>query len=168
MLFGKYVNKFYKKYWYLFISGALFLILVDYFQLKIPEIYGSIINELKNGTLFSDSTNELGKILNYSLQTLGVGVIMFVGRFGWRNTVFGVGARIEADLRDDLYKKALSLDQAFYKENKTGGLMSYFTNDLEVIQRCFGQGTILIVDALFLGILAYYILSPFSLLVLFR
>jgi ATP-binding cassette subfamily B protein len=155
MLFGKYVNKFYKKYWYLFISGAIFLILVDYFQLKIPEIYGSIINELKNGTLFSDSTNELGKILNYSLQTLGVGVIMFVGRFGWRNTVFGVGARIEADLRDDLYKKALSLDQAFYKENKTGGLMSYFTNDLEVIQRCFGQGTILIVDALFLGILAY-------------
>jgi ATP-binding cassette subfamily B protein len=155
MLFGKYVNKFYKKYWYLFISGAIFLILVDYFQLKIPEIYGSIINELKNGTLFSDSTNELGKLLNYSLQTLGVGVIMFVGRFGWRNTVFGVGARIEADLRDDLYKKALSLDQAFYKENKTGGLMSYFTNDLEVIQRCFGQGTILIVDALFLGILAY-------------
>ncbi len=155
MLFGKYVNKFYKKYWYLFISGAIFLILVDYFQLKIPEIYGSIINELKNGTLFSDSSNELGKLLNYSLQTLGVGVIMFVGRFGWRNTVFGVGVRIEADLRDDLYKKALSLDQAFYKENKTGGLMSYFTNDLEVIQRCFGQGTILIVDALFLGILAY-------------
>ena len=155
MLFGKYVNKFYKKYWYLFISGAIFLILVDYFQLKIPEIYGSIINELKNGTLFSDSSNELGKILNYSLQTLCVGVIMFVGRFGWRNTVFGVGVRIEADLRDDLYKKALSLDQAFYKENKTGGLMSYFTNDLEVIQRCFGQGTILIVDALFLGILAY-------------
>ena len=155
MLFGKYVNKSYKKYWYLFISGAIFLILVDYFQLKIPEIYGSIINELKNGTLFSDSSNELGKLLNYSLQTLGVGVIMFVGRFGWRNTVFGVGVRIEADLRDDLYKKALSLDQAFYKENKTGGLMSYFTNDLEVIQRCFGQGTILIVDALFLGILAY-------------
>ena len=155
MLFGKYVNKFYKKYWYLFISGAIFLILVDYFQLIIPEIYGSIINELKNGTLFSDSSNELGKILNYSLQTLCVGVIMFVGRFGWRNTVFGVGVRIEADLRDDLYKKALSLDQAFYKENKTGGLMSYFTNDLEVIQRCFGQGTILIVDALFLGILAY-------------
>ena len=33
--------------------------------------------------------------------------------------------------------------------------MAYFTNDLEVIQRCFGQATILIVDALFLGILAY-------------
>jgi len=155
MLFGKYVNKFYKKYWYLLISGAIFLILVDYFQLKIPEIYGSIINELKNGTLFSDTNNEYGKILSYALQMLGVGLIMFIGRFGWRNTVFGVGIRIEADLREDLFKKALTLDQAFYKENKTGGLLSYFTNDLEVIQRCFGQGTILIVDAIFLGVLAY-------------
>ena len=155
MLFGKYVNKFYKKYWYLLISGAIFLILVDYFQLKIPEIYGSIINELKNGTLFSDTNNEYGKILSYALQMLGVGLIMFIGRFGWRNTVFGVGIRIEADLREDLFKKALTLDQAFYKENKTGGLLSYFTNDLEVIQRCFGQGTILIVDAIFLGVLSY-------------
>ncbi len=155
MLFGKYVNKFYKKYWYLLISGAIFLILVDYFQLKIPEIYGSIINELKNETLFSDTNNEYGKILSYALQMLGVGLIMFIGRFGWRNTVFGVGIRIEADLREDLFKKALTLDQAFYKENKTGGLLSYFTNDLEVIQRCFGQGTILIVDAIFLGVLSY-------------
>ncbi len=152
MLFGAHVNKFYKKYWYLFLLGALFLILVDYFQLLIPEIYGSIINELKKGTLFSEDNI---KILNYALQILGVGVIMFVGRFGWRNTVFGVGIRIESDLREELFEKALTLDQSFYKQNKTGGLLSYFTNDLEVIQRCFGQGTILIVDALFLGIMAY-------------
>ena len=152
MLFGKYVNRFYKKYWYLFLLGALFLILVDYFQLKIPEIYGKIINELKNNTLFSEGNK---KAFSYSMQILGVGAIMLIGRFGWRNTVFGCGIRIESDLRDDLYKKALQLDQAFYKENKTGGLMAYFTNDLQVVQRCFGQGTILIVDAVFLGILAY-------------
>ncbi len=152
MLFGKHVNKFYKKYWYLFLLGALFLILVDYFQLLIPEIYGNIVNELKNGTLFLENSKQ---ILRYSLQILGVGLIMFIGRFGWRNTVFGVGIRIESDLREELFAKTLTLDQSFYKQNKTGGLLSYFTNDLEVIQRCFGQGTILIVDAIFLGIMAY-------------
>ena len=152
MLFGKYVNRFYAKYWYLFLLGALFLILVDYFQLLVPEIYGNIINGLKNNTLFNNGNKEITK---YALEILGIGLIMFVGRFGWRNTVFGCGIRIESDLRDDLYKKALKLDQKFYKENKTGGLLSYFTNDLEVIQRCFGQGTILIIDALFLGVLAY-------------
>lgn len=152
MLFGKYVNRFYSKYWYLFILGVFFLIAVDYFQLKIPEIYGQIINGLKNKTLFVDG-NDL--LLKYSLEILGIGFIMFVGRFGWRNTVFGVGIRIEADLRDDLFNKALKLDQSFYKENKTGGLLAYFTNDLEAVQRCFGQGTILIVDAIFLGIMAY-------------
>ncbi len=152
MLFGKYVNKFYSKYWYLFLLGALFLIIVDYFQLLIPEIYGKIVNELYDGTLFSENNK---KILTYSLQILGVGAIMFIGRFGWRNTVFGVGIRIESDLRDELFSKVLTLDQSFFKQNKTGGLLSYFTNDLEVIQRCFGQGTILIVDAFFLGTLAY-------------
>lgn len=152
MLFGKYVNKFYKRYWYLFLLGALFLILVDYFQLKVPEIYGKIINELKEETLFKNGDSSL---IKYALELMGIGFIMLIGRFGWRNTVFGCGIRIEADLRDELYLKALNLDQEFYRTNKTGGLMAYFTNDLEVMQRCFGQGTILIVDAIFLGTLAY-------------
>ena len=152
MLFGKYVNRFYKKYWYLILIGVTCLVLVDYFQLLIPEIYGNIITELKENTLFSEENK---KILNYSLQLLGVGFIMLVGRFGWRNTVFGCGIRVASDLRDDLYKKCLQLDQKFYKSNKTGALLSYFTNDLEVIQRCFGEGSILIVDAFFLGLIAY-------------
>ena len=152
MLFGKYVNKFYKKYWYLFLIGVTCLVLVDYFQLLIPEIYGNIVNELKENTLFSDGNS---KIIKYSLELLGVGFIMLVGRFGWRNTVFGCGINVASDLRDDLYKKALKLDQEYYKSAKVGGLLSYFTNDLEVIQRVFGQGTILIVDAFFLGIIAY-------------
>ncbi len=152
MLFGKYVNKFYKKYWYLFVLGVTCLVLVDYFQLLIPEIYGSIVNELKANTLFSDGNS---KIINYSLQLLGVGLIMLIGRFGWRNTVFGCGIRVATDLRDDLYKKALQLDQKYYKQVKVGGLLSYFTNDIEVIQNVFGEGTILIVDAFFLGLIAY-------------
>ncbi len=152
MLFGKYVNKFYKKYWYLFLIGVTCLVLVDYFQLLIPEIYGNIVNELKENTLFNDGNN---KIIKYSLELLGVGFIMLIGRFGWRNTVFGCGINVASDLRDDLYKKALQLDQEYYKSAKVGGLLSYFTNDLEVIQRVFGQGTILIVDAFFLGIIAY-------------
>ena len=152
MLFGKYVNRFYKKYWYLILIGVTCLVLVDYFQLLIPEIYGNIITELKENTLFNEENK---KILNYSLQLLGVGFIMLVGRFGWRNTVFGCGIRVASDLRDDLYKKCLQLDQKFYKSNKTGALLSYFTNDLEVIQRCFGEGSILIVDAFFLGLIAY-------------
>ncbi len=152
MLFGKYVNRFYSKYWYLFLIGVTCLVLVDYFQLLIPEIYGNIINELKENTLFSDDNT---KLVNYCLQLLGVGFIMFFGRFGWRNTVFGCGINVASDLRDDLYKKALKLDQEYYKEAKVGGILSYFTNDLEVLQNVFGEGTILIVDAFFLGLIAY-------------
>ena len=38
MLFGKYVNNFYRKYFWFFFFGIVALIVVDYFQLLIPEI----------------------------------------------------------------------------------------------------------------------------------
>ena len=41
MIFGKHINKFYIKYWYLILVGILSLILVDYVQLEIPKIVGS-------------------------------------------------------------------------------------------------------------------------------
>ena len=46
MIFGKHVNKFYLRYWYLLIGGIVSLLAVDYFQLLIPDIIGSIIDGL--------------------------------------------------------------------------------------------------------------------------
>ncbi len=150
MLFGRHVNRFYLKYWYLFFMGVLALIVVDFFQLEIPEIYGTIINLLKNTGTVDNET-----LLNLMLKMGAIAVIMFVGRFTWRNCVFGVGVRIEADLREDMFMHSELLSQSFYKEHKTGALMAYYTNDLQTVRECFGTGTIMLIDALFLGTFTY-------------
>ena len=44
MLFGKYINKYYAKYFAYFATGVLMLIFVDVLQLFIPEFLGEIID----------------------------------------------------------------------------------------------------------------------------
>ena len=46
MIFGKYINKYYLKYLWVLLIGLVALILVDIYQLKIPEIYSAIIDGL--------------------------------------------------------------------------------------------------------------------------
>lgn len=150
MLFGRHVNRYYLKYWYLFLIGVISLIVVDYFQLEIPEIYGLLINMLKN-----EGKVETDVLIKLMVKMAIIAVIMFTGRFLWRNCVFGVGVRIEADLREEMFIHSEKLSQSFYKEHKTGALMAYYTNDLQTIRECFGTGTIMLIDALFLGIFTF-------------
>ena len=50
----------------------------------------------------------------------------------------------------------IGLSQQYYQVNKVGNLMSLYTNDLDTIQECFGDGVLMFFDALTLGLLALY------------
>ncbi len=154
MITGKHVNKYYLKYIVYFIIGLIALILVDYFQLEIPKICGQILDGVEDGSLFSSEASN--KISQYMMYLAFIAFIMFTGRFAWRYTILGVAARIESDLREDMFIHAEKLSNQYYKEHKTGALMALFTNDLQMIRQCFGMGTIALVDAVFLGGFALY------------
>ena len=47
MLFGRYINRYYMKYAWMFIIGILALIAVDYIQLFIPEYLGEVVQILQ-------------------------------------------------------------------------------------------------------------------------
>ncbi len=150
MVFGKNVNRYYLKYAHFFILGIIALIFVDIYQLDIPKIIGQIIDAIKDNSL---SNLELtGYMKNLAL----IVAIMLVGRFLWRVCIFGNGIRIEADMREAMFKHAEKLDQTYYHENKTGALMALFTNDLQTIRQAIAGGTILFIDAALLGFLAAY------------
>ena len=44
MIFGKHINRYYLKYAYLLLIGLAALVMVDYMQLEIPELYRMVIN----------------------------------------------------------------------------------------------------------------------------
>ncbi len=158
MLFGKHINRYYLKYSPWLLLGILSLVLVDYMQLVVPELYRTVINGINNGYVVKD-----GAVLAFDMPflldevcrpLLFVIVAMIFGRFLWRICFFGSGIRIETALRNKMFDRCRELSQSYYQRNKVGNLMSLFTNDLETVQDCFGMGIMMLFDALLLGVLA--------------
>lgn len=150
MLFGKNINKYYLKYLAYIIIGIIALIFVDVYQLKMPEIIGGLVSNIKDKTLTIDLIN------GYIKDMIMIVIIMFLGRFTWRICIFGNGVRVQTDMRAELFKKAELLSQVYYQENKVGSIMALYTNDLFTIRQVFGSGMIMLIDALFLGVIALY------------
>lgn len=153
MLFGKYINKYYLKYWWLFLLGLIGLIAVDVFQLYIPEFLGRLVDLFESNTGGAVDTQELKEII---IGVMVVAVVMFVGRVLWRLTIFNASQRIDADLRHTMFRKSERLSQRYFHENKVGAVMAWFTTDLEQIEEFFGWGSVMLVDALFLSVLTLY------------
>lgn len=150
MIFGKPINKYYIQNIHMFIIGIIAIMIIDYVQLEIPGVLGGIIEGLDKGTIDLNS-------ITSSLVSVGVYVaIIIVGRFVWRMTIFTASRRFDYGLRNDMFRHCENLSNSFYSENKTGGLMAYFTNDLEAVRMAVGPGMIMFIDAVFLGGLALF------------
>ena len=160
MIFGKHINKYYLKYSWALLLGLVFLILVDYLQLEVPELYRMVINGVNTGQVVKDGvthTFNMDFVLDHICAPFFVIIaLIVVGRFAWRICFFGSGHRVEMHLRSRMFTKAKDLSQQFYQVNKVGDLMSLFTNDIATVQECFGWGFMMFGDALFLGGLAIF------------
>lgn len=159
MIFGKHINKYYLKYSYMLIIGLAALIMVDYFQLKVPELYRTVINGINGGRLLDEGGSAVAFDIDFLLDEICLPmifiiIVMVVGRFLWRICFFGSAIRVETDIRSRMFDHCKDLSQQYYQINKVGNLMSLFTNDLETVQECFGDGILMFFDALFLGGLA--------------
>ncbi len=158
MIFGKHINRYYLKYGWMLLLGLAALVMVDYLQLEIPELYQQVINGINQGYVTVD-----GATIPFDMDFLVDGICMRMvwvilcmvfGRFLWRVCFFGAGIRVETDLRNRMFDHAKDLSREYYQVNKVGDLMSLFTNDLDTIQECYGWGIMMFFDALMLGVLA--------------
>jgi len=158
MIFGKHINKYYIRYIGYLLFGLLALVVVDGFELVIPEKYRMVINGMNQGyVMYNGVQTEFN--MNFLLDKIcmpliGIMLAMIAGRFLWRFCFFGVAVRVEYDLRNRMFDKARNLSQEYYQVNKVGNMMSLFTNDLDAVQESFAWGIMMLFDAAFLGILA--------------
>ncbi len=159
MIFGKHINRYYLKYAPSLLLGLAALILVDYLQLIVPELYRTVINGMNQGFIDENGINEVFD-MDYLLDKvclplIGIIIGIVLGRFIWRICFIGSGVKVETDMRARMFDHCKELSQQYYQVNKVGNLMSLFTNDLETVQNCFSNGILMFCDALFLGLLAY-------------
>ena len=160
MIFGKYINRYYLKNAPVLLLGLLALLMVDYIQLLIPQFYRLVINGVNLGQVVVDGqTVAFGKEVLFQhicLPMIYIIILMVLGRFLWRVCFFGSAVRVTADLRERMFDHSRQLSQQYYQVNKVGNLMSLYTNDIDTIQECFGDGILMFFDALVLGLMALY------------
>lgn len=147
MLLGKHINKYYLKYFWLYLIGIIGLVAVDWFQLLIPEYLGDIVD------LFNGAEVDLSALREIVIGVIVVAVVLFSGRVMWRFSIFAASQRTEAGLRRKMFAKSERLPLSYYGKNKVGTVMAWFTTDLETIEEFLGWGTIMLFDAGFLTIL---------------
>ena len=158
MIFGKHINRYYIKYLHLILGGVIALVLVDFFQLEIPKLYQMVVDGISYGAVEIDGVSHAFD-MHFLLEQicrplLLITLVMIIGRFLWRVCFFGSAIRVETDLRSEMFNHCKGLSQQYYQRNKVGNMMSLFTNDLETIQECFGDGALMLCDAILLGGLA--------------
>ncbi|WP_246240735.1 ABC transporter ATP-binding protein [Anaerocolumna sedimenticola] len=150
-----YLNKYKWKY----LLGIITLFIVDFMNLYIPQFTGEITDGLK------DKTMDITGVIQGIIKILLVGLVLALGRFGWRYFIFGSARGIEYELRNDMFAHLEKLSMGYYNKNKTGDLMAHFTNDLNAIRMSAGPAVITSFDAI---IMTFMVLTKMILYVNIR
>ena len=160
MIFGKHINRYYLWFLPLIIVGLVALIVVDWMQLLIPNLYQMVINGINEGYVMIDNVQvpfDMNFLLDrICLPLIGIIAAMVVGRLLWRVCFMGSAILMEFDMRKRMFSHCKDLSREYYQVNKVGNLMSLFTNDMDNLQECYGWGIMECCDAVFLGGLAIY------------
>lgn len=159
MVLHKRFIKYYIQYGWLLLIGILALVVVDYGQLKVPELYRMVVNGMNEGVVTLDGavrTFDMDFLLDEVCKPL-LYVVLFIciGRCLWRVSFYGTAIKVETDVRKRMFDRGKELSQQYYHVNKVGDLMSLFTNDVDTIQDCFGNGVLTFFDAVTLGTMAF-------------
>ena len=158
MILGKHINRYYLRYAPMLLLGLIALMGVDYLQLEIPALYRMVLQGMENGFVKIDEVVynfDMNFVLDYiCMPMVRVIVLIIIGRFLWRICFFGSAVKLEEDMRNRMFRHAQELSREYYQVNKVGDLMSFFTNDLDTVQECFGWGVMMFFDAVMLGIMA--------------
>jgi ATP-binding cassette subfamily B protein len=154
-IFKKFI-RYYKPYQLLFYSDMFCALIVSAIDLAFPQILSSLTKGL-----FTHSPTEILNTLGY----VGAGlIVMYLIRYGCQYyiTSWGhvMGARMESDMRQDLFDHLQRLPFSYYDKNNTGEMMSKLVSDLFDISELAHHGP----ENLFIS--ALKIIGSFALLML--
>ena len=136
----KYLNKYFFKYKIQLITGVFIAIIARVFALFAPRLVNKSLTIVEEFIKFENISIENLKnklIINIALIILTALISGFL-TFLIRQTIINVSRYIEFDLKNEIYDQYQKLDLEFYKQNKTGDLMTRITEDVSKVRMYFG------------------------------
>jgi len=127
----KVLYKYLKPYKKEFLCGAIALLIVNILSVVIPLEVKNIIDQLQNG--FSSDF-----VISKSLWLIFLATSMGFIRLISRQIVFGIGRKVEVNLRQKLFDHLLIQDPEWIQKKGSGDIISRATSDVENIRRLLG------------------------------
>ncbi|PGZ93940.1 thiamine ABC transporter permease [Bacillus pseudomycoides] len=127
---------YYKPYLKLFLIILACALIVSSVSLVFPLLVRYITKDVLEG----DLSTALNKVLWIGGLMLVLVAVQNIGNYFVDYKGHEVGARMESDMRSELFAHMQKLSFSFYDKEKTGQLMSRITNDLLMISELYHHG----------------------------
>lgn len=161
----QYLNKYFVKYKYSFLIGIVITIVAQIFSLFTPKLISksfTIIEEFAKDKSVPAAIIQQELISNIVLiiaTTIIAGFLTFL----MRQTLIVMSRHIEFDLKNEVFRQYENLSQNFYKQNRTGDLMSRISEDVSKVRMYVGPAVMYTINTLirFAIVIAYmFAVSP--------
>lgn len=127
---------YYRPYAMLFLAVLGCAVLVSAVTLAFPLLVRYITKDVHEG----DLSTALSEVYWIGALMLVLVAIQNIGNFFVDYKGHEIGARMERDLRSELFAHMQKLSTSFYDKEKTGQLMSRITNDLLMLAELYHHG----------------------------
>ena len=156
------LNQYLWRHRYMLLLGMVFVAMANLLKVFNPKIVGwavDIVYATFNAQEINSVSGPLGIKLNVNpakaliiLACTFIGLALISGLFTFimRQTIIVASRKIEYDLKNDIYQHYQRLDQAFYKKNNTGDLMSRATEDVSRVRMYLGPALMYGINLFFL------------------
>lgn len=185
----KYLNRYFLRYKRFLIPGILFTVISNFFAVYPAKIVGyalDLIVETLNiyrtasGFAFQDNyyTFTIKALAILAGLYLVLALIKGVFMFFMRQTLVVMSRHIEYDLKNDIYAHYQKLDQAFFKRNNTGDLMTRIGEDVSKVRMYVGPALMYTINLVVMfmlvingmvtvsPLLTFYVLLPMPIMAL--
>ena len=157
----QYVNRYLKKYRYLLLLGFFFTVSSRVFAVLAPSLVGDSITEIEQFIQSGSSDlSAIKKILVTNIALIiGAAFISVAFTFSMRQTIINVSRHIEYDLKNTIYDHYQKLSLRFYKQNRTGDLMSRISEDVSRVRMYVGPALMYSINTvtLFIIVISYMV-----------
>ncbi len=163
----QYLNRYFLRYRWHLLGGVLFVTASNIFGVLSPQVVRHAVNLVTDnrdlyvaldGMPLQDvlRTRFVRILLLFGAVFLGLAVIKGAFMFLMRQTLIIMSRLVEYDLKNDLYRHYQYLDQAFYKRNNTGDLMSRVAEDVSHVRMYVGPALMYAINLVVLFTLVIY------------
>lgn len=135
---GSYI----RPHWKQSLTGIFALLLVNGLGVYIPLLIRNGVNDLETAI-------DLSQIIGLVLLIFGLASVMWVIRMISRILIFGVGRKVEFDLKQNIFEHLLTLEPSYFSNSRIGDLINRATSDVDNIRRLLGFAILSLANTVF-------------------